>query len=211
MLIIGAKGFAREVLEVLHQDNRTEGLAFYDDVSTDLPDLIHGQFPVLRSLEEAKARFSKDPRFVLGIGIPALRRKLYDKFIAIGGEVSSTVSPFARIGHYGNTIAEGCNVMTGAVLTTGVYVEKGTLINLNCTIGHETVIEEFVELSPGTNISGNCYIGADTFIGTNATILPKIRIGRQVVIAAGAVVTKDVPDQTMVAGIPAIIKKDFSA
>lgn len=101
--------------------------------------------------------------------------------------------------------------MTGAVLTTGIYVEKGVLINLNCTIGHETVIEEFVELSPGTNISGNCYIGAHTFIGTNATILPKIRIGNHVVIAAGAVVTKDVPDQTMVAGIPAIIKKDFSA
>lgn len=210
MLIIGAKGFAREVLEVLHQDNRTEGLAFYDDVSADLPDMIHGQFPVLRSPEEAKARFAKDPRFVLGIGIPALRKKLYDKFMAIGGEATSTLSPFARIGHYGNTLAEGCNVMTGAVLTTGISVEKGVLINLNCTIGHETVIEEFVELSPGTNISGNCYIGAYTFIGTNATILPKIRIGKHVVIAAGAVVTKDVPDQTMVAGIPAIIKKDFS-
>lgn len=210
MLIIGAKGFAREVLEILHQDNNTEGVAFYDDISTDLPDKIHGQFPLLRNLEEAKARFSKDPRFVLGIGIPALRKKLFDKFAAIGGEVISTISPFARIGHYGNNIAEGCNIMTGTVLTTGIRVERGVLINLNCTVGHETVIEEFAELSPGTNISGNCYIGAHTFIGTNATILPKIRIGKHAVIAAGAVVTKDVPDQTMVAGVPAMIKKDAS-
>ena len=51
-------------------------------------------------------------------------------------------------------------------------------------------------------------IGNDVWIGGNVTILPGINIGNNVVIAAGAVVTKDVPDNSLVGGIPAkLIKK----
>jgi len=51
-------------------------------------------------------------------------------------------------------------------------------------------------------------IGTGSFIGTNATILPGVKIGRKAVVAAGAVVSKDVPDQTVVGGVPArVIRK----
>ena len=46
-------------------------------------------------------------------------------------------------------------------------------------------------------------IGNDVWIGGNVTILPGITIGNNVVVAAGAVVTKDIPDNTLVAGVPA--------
>jgi acetyltransferase-like isoleucine patch superfamily enzyme len=46
-------------------------------------------------------------------------------------------------------------------------------------------------------------IGDDVWIGANAVILPGVTIGRHVVVAAGAVVTKDVPDYSLVAGVPA--------
>ena len=46
MIIIGAKGFAKEVLEILHQNNQLEGLAFYDDVNHDLPDLLYNQLHI---------------------------------------------------------------------------------------------------------------------------------------------------------------------
>jgi acetyltransferase-like isoleucine patch superfamily enzyme len=51
-------------------------------------------------------------------------------------------------------------------------------------------------------------IGDDVWIGANAVILPGVTIGRHVVVAAGAVVTQDVPDSCVVAGIPAkVVKK----
>ena len=51
-------------------------------------------------------------------------------------------------------------------------------------------------------------IGRDVWIGGNCTILPGVTIGNNVVVAAGAVVTKDVPDNCVVAGVPAkVIRK----
>ena len=46
-------------------------------------------------------------------------------------------------------------------------------------------------------------IGNDVWIGGNVTILPGVTIGNNVVVAAGAVVTEDVPDNTLVGGVPA--------
>ena len=53
-------------------------------------------------------------------------------------------------------------------------------------------------------------IGNDVWIGGNVTILPGVTIGNNVVVAAGAVVTKDIPDNTLVGGIPAKKLKDLA-
>lgn len=211
MLIIGAKGFAKEVLEVLYQNGITEEIAFYDDVSEDVPNLLYDKFPVLRAMERVKKYFTEtDRRFTIGVGNPLLRKKLCEKFESVGGVLTSTISPYAHIGHFGNQIGVGCNIMTGTVITNDVIINRGTLINLNCTLGHDSRIGFFVELSPGVHVSGNCTIGSYTSIGTNAAILPKITIGNNVIVAAGSVVTKNVPDNCMVAGVPAVIKKELN-
>lgn len=207
MLIVGAKGFAKEVLEVLYQLNDIENVVFYDDVSEDLPKQLYERFDILRNAEEVKEYFQNvDNRFTIGIGGPVLRKKMFDKFTALGGVFTSTISPKATIGNFGNEIEDGSNVMTGTVITNDIHLGKGVLVNLNCTIGHDSVIGEFVEMSPGVHISGNCRIGDYCNIGTNATILPKITIGENVIVGAGSVVTKDVPNNCLVVGVPAVVK-----
>jgi len=209
MLIIGAKGFAKEVLEVLYQNN-IEDIYFFDDVNPEVTGMLYNRFPILKTIEEVENHFKTvSNEFTIGIGNPVLRKKLYDTFTKMGGNFKSTISPKATIGSFGNCIEDGSNIMTGAVLTNDIIIKKGVIINLNTTIGHDSEIGEFVELSPGVSISGNCKIGSFTTIGTNATILPKITIGSNVIVAAGAVVTKEVPDNCMVAGIPAVIKKEL--
>lgn len=53
------------------------------------------------------------------------------------------------------------------------------------------------------NLQSDVFIGRNCFIGANSIILPGVTIGDEVVVAAGAVVTKNVPSNTIVAGNPA--------
>ena len=210
MLIIGAKGFAKELLEVIYQNGNIEEVTLYDDVNDDIGDFLYGKFPILKSIEEAKNYFSKkNNEFTIGIGNPLLRFQLYNKFKDIGGKFVSTISPNADIGHFGNLINTGNNITSGVIMTNDITLGKGCLVNLNVTIGHDCLIGDFVELCPNVNVSGNCKIGDYSFIGTSATILPKVKIGKNVIIGAGALVTKDIPDNSMAIGIPAKVVKNL--
>jgi sugar O-acyltransferase (sialic acid O-acetyltransferase NeuD family) len=204
MIIVGAKGFAKELLEVCHQLGRTENLVFFDNVSSDLPEHLFGQFPILRSESEVKAHFenySKD--FALGLGNPKLREKLAQQFFVWGGRLETLISPKASVGSFNNNIEAGVCVMTGSVLTNDIHIQKGVLINLNCTIGHDVTIGMFSEICPGVHVSGHVNIGKNCFIGTGAVILPGLTIGNYATVAAGAVVTKSIEEYQTVKGVPA--------
>ena len=209
MIIVGAKGFAKEILEVLHQKNELENLYFYDDVSNDAQELLYNCFKILRTKESAiEILKSVDSKFSIGVGNPTLRYSLVKKFTKWGGEFTSIISPKAQIGHYGSNIGTGVNIMTGVIITNDVQIADGVLINLNCTVGHDSIIERFSEISPGVHISGRCRIGSFCNIGTGVVLLPDITLGQNVVVGAGSVVTKDIEKNSLVVGIPGrIIKK----
>ena len=212
MIIVGAKGFAKEILEVLHQTSQLENIVFYDDVNDNAPDVLFGQFPVLKSFEAAKTYFGTiDNKLTIGIGTPVLRRKLFDKFTAIGGVFTSTISNSANLGSYDVSIGEGTNILDGAVLSNSTTIGKGCIIYYNAIITHDCIVGDFVEISPAAILLGRCKIDAYTQIGSNATILPDVIIGKNVIIGAGAVVTKDIPDNSVVVGIPAKIIKELPA
>lgn len=201
MVIIGAKGFAKEVLEVLVQQDFKESIYFFDDITRDIEETLFG-YPILKSEEEVLAVFRKDNQFTLGLGNPSHRRFLAEKFELLGGSLVSIISPYARIGHFDNRIGYGVSIMTGSVITNSISIGKGSLINLNCTIGHDSLIGDFVEISPGSHVSGNCMIGDNSQLGTNCTVLPNIKVGKNVKVGAGSVITKDVPDGVTIVGVP---------
>lgn len=208
MLIIGAKGFAKEVLEIYHQNDDLTNLVFYDDVNENIGNLLYNKFRILHDLKQAENYFKTvDNRFTIGIGNPELRRKIAHKFSSIGGVLTSTISKNAVIGSFGVIIGQGCNIMTNNVITNDVILGRGVLVNQICSIGHDVKIGEFSEICPNVSISGYCNLGDNVFIGTGAIILPNIKIGNNVVIGAGAVVSKDLPDNCVAVGVPAKIIK----
>ncbi|MDI1318549.1 acetyltransferase [Flavobacterium sp.] len=210
MTIVGAKGFAKEVLEILHQADQLENVVFYDDVSDIIPRKLFEQFPVLKSFEAAIEYFNTiDNKFTIGVGNPIIRRKLYDKFTSIGGRCTSAISNSAVLGSYDVNIGEGTNILAGAILSNSTTVGKACIIYYNVVITHDCIIEDFVEISPAAILLGRCKIGSYTQIGANATILPDVTIGKNVVVGAGSVVTKNVPDNTVVVGVPAKIIKEL--
>lgn len=210
MIIIGAKGFAKELLEILHQNGETQNLCFYDDISNNFPDILYNKFKVLKSEKEAQKYFtSMENSFTIGIGNPKLRFSLYQKFEELGGVFTSIISKYAEIGSFGVKIGKGCNILGGVRISNDVKIGKGTMIYYNSIITHDVEIGDFVEISPGATLLGRCKVGNMTQIGAGAIIFPDVVVGNNCVIAAGAVVRENIPDNVMVAGVPAVIKKQI--
>lgn len=211
MLIVGAKGLAKEVLEICLQLNELKNLTFYDDVSPLLSDKLYGLFPILSSEESAKEYFQKvDNRFSLAVGNPSVRQYLFNKFISLGGKPYSLISTKSYISSFGVHIAEGVTIMLDTNISNDVTINNGCLINQMTCISHDVVIGEFSEICPRTTIAGNCMIGNNSFLGIGTIVLPKIKIGDHVIIGAGSVITKDIPSNCTVVGIPGRIIKTNS-
>ncbi|UOQ68950.1 acetyltransferase [Hymenobacter volaticus] len=163
---------------------------------------------MLQTEEEARQWLShQDQQFVLGVGNPKVRRLLAAKLRSCRGVLTSIISPKTSIGAFGIEIGDGCTIMEGCILTTDIRVGEGVLLNVCCTIGHDSVIGDYTELMPGTRISGHVQIGENCAIGTNAILLPGVTIGDNTVIGAGSVVTKDVEANVVAVGTPAKVIK----
>lgn len=211
MIIVGAKGFAKEVLEVVHQLHQLENLVFFDDVNEDVIGELFGKFPILKNAKDVTDYFATiDNRFTIGIGNPVLRKRLYDKFITLGGVFTSTISPVANVGTYDVEIGSGTNILPGVIISNSSKIGMGCIVYYNSIITHDCNIGDFVEISPSVNLLGRCNVRAYSQIGSNATILPNLTIGKNVIVGAGSVVTKDVPDNCVVVGVPAKIIKELN-
>lgn len=89
----------------------------------------------------------------------------------------------------------------------GITIEEGVMIAPKVVISSE---EHPVEVAYRQKIfCQRVHIGKNVWIGANATILAGVKIGENSVVAAGAVVTKDVPSNVIVGGVPAKILKEI--
>lgn len=89
----------------------------------------------------------------------------------------------------------------------GIYIGDGTLIGSGVVIA--TINHDLDPARRHDNIPSPVYIGKNVWIGSHATILPGVTVGDDAVIAAGAVVTKDVPEKTVAAGVPARVIRNI--
>ncbi len=120
---------------------------------------------------------------------------------------------FVNLVHPSSIVLPGSTLGRGAIISAGVIVASNTAIgdfvfvNRAARLGHHTQIGKFATIQPGANIAGLINIGESTLVGMGSIIIERLTIGRESIIAAGAVVICDVPDNVMVAGNPAVVKK----
>ena len=104
---------------------------------------------------------------------------------------------------------EGC-IVSLAFNWISPNVKVGDFVFINCTsrIGHDVVIGNYTTIFSGLDIGGGVQIGDDCIIGSGVTINPRIKIGNGVVIGGGSVVTRDIPEYVVVAGVPAKVIRE---
>ncbi len=93
--------------------------------------------------------------------------------------------------------------MPGAVVNAGARIGFACIVNTAASVDHDCVLDAGVHISPGAHLAGQVFVGTCSWIGIGAIVRQRISIGSHAMIAAGAVVVKDVQDAATVIGVPA--------
>ena len=203
--IFGAGGFGREVLALIKDINRVEPtwniVGFFDD-GYDKGVIVNG-YPSLGKTEELN-NWRTHISVALSIGSPAIKNKILNKIANPLVEYPTLIHPSVWIGDKEYVeIGRGCILCAGVMITTNVKIKDFVILNLQCTVGHDTVINDYAAFMPSVNISGEVSIGEGVYVGTGAKIINQIEIGDNTIVGAGAVVSKSLPADCTAVGIPA--------
>lgn len=204
IVILGASGFAKEMLWLLEKNNEIvpewNVVGFVDETKTGLEPVEN--YGVVGD-DEWLLNYPHPINAICGIGSPSLRRKVIQKYKNKAHHVlfppivsrRADVCQHARLG-------EGSIVCTGVMIAPHVKLGDFVTINLGVTIGHDTVIQEFGQVNLGANISGNVFIESDCDIGIGTCIIQGKHIGPKTIIGAGSVIIRDIPGHCTVVGNP---------
>lgn len=202
--VIGAGGFGREVKMLIDQINdkekQYEFIGFFDDAFE--KNLIINGFPVIGSIDDINS-LEFELALVIAIGDPKTKRSILNKITNKKVNFPTLIHPNVFIGKDGVSVGQGCIICCSNVITVNVTIGDFVILNLMCTVGHDTIIENFSSFMPSVNISGEVNIKEGVYVGTGAKIINQLVIGENSIIGAGAVVYKSIPANCTAVGIPA--------
>ena len=200
LYIYGAGGFGREVLSMTRAIESWEVKGFLDD-GVEEGTKIRGVEVI--GGRNVLSELPTDAMLILGIGDPLVKRKLIDT-IGAGRRYATLIHPAAIIQDSESVrIGEGSIICAGTILTTNIEVGSHVLLNLNCTVGHDTSIGDYSSIMPGVNIAGEVSIEDSVLLGSGCNIRNRVTIHSAARVGMGAVVLNDAGAGTTVVGIPA--------
>lgn len=204
--IIGAGGFGREVQVLIEQINEIskewEFIGYWDD-NDNLPNLIN-DFPLLGKVDQINKYNDGELYIVCAVAEPIIKEKIINKITNENIKFPILIHPNALIGNRKFVkIGDGTIICAGNIITTNIEIGKHVILNLSCTVGHDTIIGDYSSFMPTVNISGEVSIRKSVYVGTGAKIINLLEIGENTIVGAGAVVAKSLPPNCTAVGIPA--------
>jgi len=160
---------------------------------------IDEEYPSIELLSEFDAA-------VVATGDNSIRLAYTEYLISNGVSAATLIHPSAVVSRF-SSIGSGTVVLANAVINPFAAVGKACIVNTSVIVEHDCRVGDGVNLSPKAAMCGHVRVGNKSWLCTGCSIANDIIIGENAVVAAGAAVIKDVPDNVMVAGVPAVIKK----
>lgn len=205
LIIFGASGFGREVAWAVERINKVEPtwnlLGFMDDNESIQGNEINGYRVLGKTADVGKY---PDAYFVCAVGASRIREKIVGNMKAVNPNIKfgTVIDPSVEMSDF-VTVGEGTIICAHTIVTVNIEIGSHVIINLDCTIGHDAVLQDFVTLYPSVNVSGITNIGHAVELGTGMQIIQGKTVGDYSIVGAGAVVVKDIPAKCTAVGSPA--------
>ena len=207
VVIIGAGGHGRVVLDILRAQGRFQPVGFVD-ADTRLAGTKVGGVTVLgpANLLPKLRQQQRVGHAIVAIGDNRTRQRYLAELEAEGFELVSAIHPTAFVSP---TATLGRNVVVGpqAAVITEARLGDAVIINTGSIVEHECELAEGVHVAPGACLAGRVRVGAFAFIGIGAQVIQCLAVGEGATVGAVAVVLADVPDGATAVGVPARVVK----
>lgn len=203
-VIFGAGGFGREVKMLLDQINLTKNefnfIGYYDDGIEKGTQINNHQ--VLGNLVEL-SKIEDEINVIIAIASPEIKIKIVSALNKSNFKFPTIIHPNVLIGSESVKIGKGSIICAGCIVTCNIEIDDFVILNLCCTVGHDTIIKSYCSFMPSVNISGEVLINENVYVGTGAKIINQLEVGKNTIVGAGAVVSKSLPEKCTAVGIPA--------
>ena len=199
LIVWGAGGHGKVVLDVARSMGCFEHIAFVDDDSTRAGKTFCG-CEVMYS-PEVLHRFP-GCAFVVAVGNNSARARCFNRAVQAGLLPTTLIHPRAIVAPSA-VIELGTVIMPIAVINADSAIGQNCIINTAAVVEHDCRIAAHVHISPRAVLGGSVTVEPFAHIGMGAVVLPGAIVGEECIVGAGAVVIEQAPARCTVAGVPA--------
>ena len=206
VIIIGAGGHGKVVLDILLAEGKYRPVGFVDNNPSLLDSYVCG-LPVLGPINALPRLKRQRIRHAI-IAIGDNRQRLAQRaFLASDGvELVNAVHPTAFVSPRAK-LGRGVIVAPGARVVVEASIGDIAIVNTGAIVDHECVVAEAAHVCPGAVLAGRVRVGRGAFVGIGAQVIQCRSVGEFAVVGAGAAVIQDVPDGATAVGVPARVVK----
>jgi acetyltransferase EpsM len=164
-------------------------------------------FPVIGTSKDVNKFIEmKDVYIVIAYKTMKKEKEMWEKYL----QLNIPQEKMINLIHPTTIIPDGyCSLGNGLIMAAGVQLSPDTTISDNCIlfgkafVGHDSFLDKYITVANNASIGAEVHVGKACHIGSNATIKEKVKIGDFSIIGMGALVLNDVPENSIVAGVPA--------
>jgi sugar O-acyltransferase (sialic acid O-acetyltransferase NeuD family) len=200
LLIYGAGGHAKSVMEIVRQSGEYAIAGIVDDNPALTGKQVLG-IPVLGTRAILPALRAQSVTLaangVGGIVDIGVRLRLFELLAGYGFNFPTLVHPRVAV-EPSARLGEGVQVFANAYIGAEAELQARCMVNTNAVVSHDCVIGAYTHIAPGALLAGHVHVGERTLVGMGVTVHIGVRIGDGVRIGNGAIILADVPDQTIV-------------
>ena len=201
LLIVGAGGFGREVYQWAKDSLDINTYNFKGFLSNNPSDLDCYSLEGRIIDDPVNYRVENNDRFLIAIGDIDTRIRLIKSIKEKGGIFLTLLHKTAVVASSA-TIGEGVIACPFALISANVILDDFVLLNTYASCGHDSVIGKYSVLSPYATTNGFVSLADEVFMATHSTVTPKRIVGYRSKISANSVVMRDVPERSLVSGVP---------
>ena len=201
-LVVGAGGHAKVVIDALISSGCRIGGCFDDNPALSGLELVPG-VRIIGNTSMVESKWKKGSFVIIGIGDNAVRRNLSLRWKVEYGVAMASSAVLGK----GVKIGDGTMILPSATVNIDTVIGHHAILNTSCSVDHDCRIGDYVHIAPGCILGGSVTVGEGTFLGVGTNVIPGVRIGRWSIVGAGAVVTKDLPDNCTAVGVPSKVIK----